>query len=145
MKVGLKKDMVWRESWNIFCQSSGLYTTDERDPKKHTADSLTGFIEANLGEVLSRDWVKEFLVDPDLRRSNTASTKEPKRKKKKKEKKKKRKREDDSSSESSSDEAAKAKVQTQWGENEAPPSPQPLKKEKAEKKKKVRKIDDVDL
>merc|ERR1712080_629803 len=119
MKVGLKKDMVWRESWNIFCQSSGLFTTDERDPKKHTVDSLTGFIEANLGEVLCRDWVKEFLVDPEIRRrvdpeqTRRPSTSKPEPKR---EKKKKRKL-NDSSSESSSDEG---KAKAQWGENEAP-------------------------
>lgn len=133
MKVGLKKDMVWRESWNIFCQSSGLYTPDERDPKKHTSDSLTGFIEANLGEVLSRDWVKEFLVDPDLRRQTAKP--EPKRRKKKKEKKKKRKL-NESSSESSSDEG---KAKGQWGENEAPPSPPPEKKTESGKKEKIEK------
>jgi len=150
MKVGLKKDMVWRESWNIFCQSSGLFTTDERDPKKHTVDSLTGFIEANLGEVLCRDWVKEFLVDPEIRRRvdpeaptkrPSTSKPEPRRKKKKKEKKKKRKL-NDSSSESSSDEG---KPKAQWGENEAPISLPAEKKQKVEKNKKSRKIDDVDL
>eukprot|EP00397_Hematodinium_sp_SG-2012_P018240 GEMP01018680.1.p1 GENE.GEMP01018680.1~~GEMP01018680.1.p1 ORF type:complete len:815 (+),score=198.93 GEMP01018680.1:202-2646(+) len=119
MKVGLKKDMVWRESWNICCQSYGWYTTEERLPKKHSHETLTRFIEANLGEVLSRDWLKEFLVDPEgggAKRPRDAM--EGKRKKRKKEKKKKRKRETSSSESSSEDEKPKVEVA---GTMEQPP------------------------
>jgi len=95
MKVGLKKDMVWRESWNFFCQSSGWCSIEERLPKTHTHETLTRFIEANLGEVLGRDWLKEFLVDEEVqegpRRRDREKELESKRKKRKKDKKKKRK------------------------------------------------------
>merc|ERR1711915_652084 len=68
MKVGLKRDMVWREAWSGYCLENGLLEEKEQNPKSRTYEDIMMFIESNLGDVLGREWVKEFLVDPEVQR-----------------------------------------------------------------------------